>query len=83
MTKMSTLQATDELAGIISAMHADSYALSVVEATADELSLRIDALDGACQDCLSPPSVMTGVVSGALGGRYAPGQISIRYPGAT
>ena len=80
MAGMSKMEATEQLAGIIDAMRADSYGVEVVEADASHLSLRIDALDGACEDCLSPHVVMAGVISGALGGRYTPDQIQIAYP---
>lgn len=82
MATMSTMEVSDELAGIISAMRADSYDVAVEEVTPERVVLRIDALEGACDDCLSPPSVMAGLVSGALNGRYVPDQITIHYPGS-
>lgn len=80
MAGMSKLEATESLAGIIDAMKTDSYEVEVLEAGTDNLSLSIAALDGACEDCLSPHAVMAGVISGALGGRYTPEQIRITYP---
>lgn len=77
---MSTMQVTEQLTGIIDAMRADSYEVSVLDATPSRLTLSIDALDGACEDCLAPHGVLTQVVSGALAGRYAPEQIEISYP---
>lgn len=77
---MNTMQATEALAGIIDAMSADSYDVVVEGATSDELSVSIAARDGACEDCLAPPSIMTTVISTALDGRYRPEQIKIAYP---
>lgn len=68
------------LDGIVSAMRADRYELEVLDASKDSLSLRIRALDGACDDCLAPEPVMATVLSGALNGRYAPEAIHITYP---
>lgn len=83
MSGMSRIEIDEQLAGIVSAMRADSYEVDVVGVQPDGLSLRITALDGACEDCLSPHAVMAGVVSGALGGRYTPEQIRIAYPAGT
>jgi Fe-S cluster biogenesis protein NfuA len=77
---MSKLEVSENLAGVISAMRADSYDFEIVEVDPDGLTLRIIALNGACDDCLAPPAVMAGVVSGALSGRYTPEQIQIAYP---
>lgn len=77
---MNTMQATEALAGIIDAMRADSYQVVVVAATPDALSVSIEALDGACEDCLAPAPIMTTVLSTALAGQYRPDQIQIAYP---
>jgi Fe-S cluster biogenesis protein NfuA len=80
MTGMSKLEVSENLAGLISAMRVDSYDVEIVEVDPGGVALRIVALDGACEDCLSPPRVMAGLVSGALSGRYTPDQIQISYP---
>lgn len=77
---MNSMQVSEALAGIIEAMRADSYEVDVVSVEPDRLRLAITANEGACEDCLSPPPVMANVVSGALGGAYAPEQIEIAYP---
>jgi len=77
---VNSLQVSEALAGIISAMRADSYEISVVDVRPDRLALAISADEGACEDCLSPPAVMAQVISGALAGRYTPEQIDIAYP---
>lgn len=83
MTGMSKLEVSESLAGVISAMRADSYEVKIIDVDPDGLGLRIVALDGACDDCLSPPAIMAGLVSGALAGRYTPEQIKIAYPSET
>lgn len=78
--QMSGPEIDEALAGIVTAMRADSYVVDVVDASSDKLSLSITALEGACEDCLSPHPVMAGVVSGALRGAYSPDEIEIAYP---
>ena len=70
-----------QLAGIVAALEADGYALAITDAS-ETLSLRITALEGACEDCLVPPEIMAPVISAALGGRYRPEQIRLTYPGS-
>jgi Fe-S cluster biogenesis protein NfuA len=73
--------AVDEaLAGIRTGLHADGYDIEVTEASTDRLALRIVALEGACEDCLSPPNVMAMIISGSLDGAYAPEELKIAYP---
>lgn len=73
---------TQALVGIAGALEHDGYVLEVSDVS-DRLSLRISALEGACEDCLVPQEVMASTVSSVLGGDYAPEQISIAYPEAT
>ena len=80
---MNTMQATEALGGIIDAMRADNYEVTVQDASPETLSVSIEARDGACEDCLAPPSIMTTVISTALGGQYRPEQIKIAYPNDT
>jgi len=80
MVGMTKLDVNESLAGIVSAMKADSYGLEIVEVADVSLHLRIDALNGACEDCLAPHEIMAGLISSALGGRYTPQQIQIVYP---
>lgn len=61
-------------------MLADLYEVHIVAATDTRLELRIDALEGACAECLSPPTVMSRIVSSALHGGYEPDEIHFRYP---
>jgi Fe-S cluster biogenesis protein NfuA len=69
----------DRLATVRDALRLDGYDLHVVDA-AETLSVRIVALDGACEDCLVPQSVMAATLSAALGGGYPPERIAIEYP---
>ena len=79
MTTSSSEEVTEALAGFAGALRADGYALEVEDAS-DTLSLRIVALDDACEDCLVPPAIMVPMISTALEGRYPPEQIRLTYP---
>lgn len=46
------------LSPIESTMNADGYTLKATEGPGGQLEIRIEALDGACEDCLVPESVM-------------------------
>lgn len=80
MAGMKELEVREALSGISSALEADSYVLRLVETTPTALSFRIEAVHGACQDCLAPHVVMATLISNALGGRYATDEIHIAYP---
>jgi Fe-S cluster biogenesis protein NfuA len=74
-------EAVDEALGVIrTGLKADGYDIEVTEATNTGLKVRIVALEGACEDCLSPPSVMSMVLSGSLNGAYSPDELEISYP---
>jgi hypothetical protein len=79
MTVRSPEDITAALAGITDALRVDGYALEVEDVT-DTLSLRIRALEDACEDCLVPEGVMAQTISGALKGSYRPDQIRVAYP---
>ena len=79
MTTSSREEITGALADFAGALRADGYLLEVFEAS-DTLSLRIVALDGACEECLVPPAIMAPTISAALDGRYPPEQIRLTYP---
>jgi len=71
----------DEALGVIrTGLNADGYDIEVTEATESGLKVRIVALEGACEECLSPPSVMSMILSGSLQGAYAPDELEISYP---
>ena len=80
MSQITKLDVNESLAGIMGSLRADSYDLVVIEVVDSTIHLRIDALDGACEECLSPKSIMVNIVCGALGGRYSPSQVQIIYP---
>lgn len=61
-------------------LEVDGYQLEVIAADETELRLRITASPNACAECLSPPEIMTMIVSGAIDGAYAPERIDITYP---
>lgn len=68
-------EALDPIAG---GLRHDGYELEVLEAT-DRLSLRIVALEDACEDCLVPEDAMVLTLCNIVDG-YAPEQVSITYP---
>lgn len=75
-------EASDTLSGLRQGLNADGYDLEV-STIDDKVRLRIVALDGACEDCLSPPSVMTRIFAAALQERESsitPDDIVIQYP---
>ena len=76
---MASDEITGQLSGLREALAADGYSL-VVTGESDTLSLRIDAGDDACVDCLVPREIMAPMISTAVGGRYRPEQILIAYP---
>jgi len=82
MTEKSREEVTEALAGITDALRVDGYALEVAEVS-DTLSLRILALEGACEDCLVPAGVMAQTISGALRGAYPADRIQVAYPAGT
>jgi hypothetical protein len=69
------------LAVIAHALRVDGYDLTVEQA-AERLRVRIDALDAACPECLSPATVLTGLMSTALDGLYTADEIDLVYPSA-
>ena len=80
-TMRGNTTAVDEaFAGIREGLQADGYDLEVVEASGTVLKVTIVALEGACEDCLSPPSVMSMILSGSLEGAYSPEELEITYP---
>jgi Fe-S cluster biogenesis protein NfuA len=79
MNDKSEQQITAALEGITNALRVDGYALEV-EDVSDTLSLRIRALEDACEDCLVPAGVMAQTISGALKGAFPPDRIQVAYP---
>jgi hypothetical protein len=74
-------QVEDELGPIRDALSADGYRLEVTGA-GELLSLRVVALEDACEECLVPPPVMAQMVSATLSGAYGKDDIAIEYPGS-
>lgn len=65
---MSTTVSVDEaLASFREMMATDGYLLTWSEAAeVNKVVVKIDATDGACEDCLVPLPVMTSIMSKAL-----------------
>jgi len=58
----------------------DGYRLDIERASAQGLSVRIVALEGACEECLAPDGVIKMIISAGLDGAYAPEEIDLRRP---
>lgn len=58
----------------------DNYRLSVEDVTSERLRVRIDALEGACEECLAPRPVLKMIVSGEIDRAYEPEEIDVDYP---
>lgn len=64
---MSTTVSVDEaLASFREMMATDGYLLTWSDAGADKVVVKIDATEGACEDCLVPLPVMTSIMAKAL-----------------
>ena len=58
-TPPSPAQVLAELDSVAQMLAADGYALHVDTVTAAEIHVAIEALDGACADCLVGPDLLT------------------------
>ena len=66
---------------IASTMTNDGYALTVLEAPEGALDVRIVALEGACEDCLVPKSVMVPMIESLLADSgVSASHITVAYP---
>lgn len=75
--------AVDEaLDGIRASLAVDGYQLEVDRAEAERLSVRVIAVDGACEECLAPAEVLKMIISGGLDGAYRVDQIELALPPA-
>jgi hypothetical protein len=72
----------DALADIRQSLEVDGYRLGVEGATTHDLRVRITALPGACEECLAPAEVIKMIISGGVGGAYAPDEIELLLPAA-
>ena len=73
--------ARSALEPIASTMASDGYALTVSEIPSGVLDVRIEALEGACEDCLVPKSVMVPMIESLLAdGGVRPTHVSVAYP---
>lgn len=78
----SRLQELDrKLAEIKEGLAADGYQLTLAAGTGDGMRVRIDALDGACEDCLIPKPIFLDYVVSALDGQLTQDQVELFYPG--
>lgn len=62
------------------ALRSDGYEIGVTAAAPDLVELRIDALEGACEDCLVPEHVMAPMIADTLPEALRTATVRIRYP---
>lgn len=62
----TTVSVDDALASFREMMATDGYLLTWSEVGDDKVVVKIDAGDGACEDCLVPLPVMTSIMAKAL-----------------
>jgi hypothetical protein len=70
---------TEILAPVIGALEADGYEPKV-EAHDGVVSFEVIAGPEACEECLSPPEVLTGMISHLLNQSGISDDIKVRYP---
>lgn len=61
-----TVSVDNALASFREMMATDGYLLTWSEVGGDKVVVKIDASDGACEDCLVPLPVMTSIMAKAL-----------------
>ena len=74
-------RATEALEPIASALAADGYELSVQAKAEHVFDVRITATENACEECLSPPSVIKPILEDLLEqAGMTPSEVTLRYP---
>ena len=68
------------LAPVHQGLAADSYELFVDDVTDTRLNVRVEALEGACEECLVTAPVLRMIVSGEIDRAYEPEEIDVNYP---
>lgn len=80
MTEMEAA-ARGALEPIAMSMTSDGYALSIQEIADGALAVRIEALEGACEDCLVPRSVMVPMIESLLNDNgIRPSRVDVAFP---
>lgn len=62
------------------ALRSDGYKLGIAHVAADAIELKIEALEGACEDCLVPEHVMAPMIQDALPPSLRSATVHIEYP---
>jgi hypothetical protein len=60
---------------------ADGYEIHVASVVGNRIELKIEAREGACEDCLVPEALMVPMVAASLPPELRSAQIHIAYPG--
>lgn len=66
---------------IAQSLEVDGYRLSIDGMTRNTLRASIEALDGACEECLVPKRVMEGIVLHAIPDSSGVASVQFTYPG--
>jgi hypothetical protein len=75
---MST-QLESVLAPLVNALEADGYG-AVIEESPGHVSFQIVAGPDACEECLSPPQIMTGIIESVLRQNGYQVELQLKYP---
>lgn len=67
------------LAPLVNALEADGYG-AVIEESPGLVSFEIVAGPDACEECLSPPQVMTGIIESVLRQNGYQVELRLKYP---
>jgi hypothetical protein len=78
-TEMSVQAVDESLAELRKTLELDGYLLTSELAEDGELVLTLDAVEGACPDCLVPKASMLRLLQVVIPDGYA--RVSLRYPG--
>lgn len=70
----------DALGPFAEAFRADGYAIRIEAIAPSAIHLRIEALEGACEDCLVPEGIMKLMIAESLPGPMRSAAIRIDYP---
>lgn len=69
------------LADLKEGLAVDGYELTVRPGRAQGVRVHIEALEGACEDCLIPKSIFLDYLMSAFDGQVTRDQVELFYPG--
>ncbi|ODU04257.1 MAG: hypothetical protein ABS81_10910 [Pseudonocardia sp. SCN 72-86] len=74
------IAAQEALSGIRQSLQVDGYDLEVTGFESAVLRVGVRALDGACEDCLVPPSAMETMIKAAMPSDIRVERVELTYP---